>query len=202
MKRQWRPIAVTAVAVVLVLSISGVVLAGGPGWKTGSNVDASTTPATGVCSSVTTALVPLSDAEKAALLFMREEEKLARDVYTALYARWSVPAFSNIATSESRHMASVKTLLDRYGLTDPVGVDTPGVFVDPELQAAYTQLVAQGSQSLTEALKVGVTIETLDIEDLEALLGISTHADITQVAKNLLRGSQSHLAAFSRLLAD
>jgi hypothetical protein len=202
MKRQWRPIAVTALAVVLILSINGVVLAGGPGWKTGSNVDASTTPATGVCNSVTTALVPLSDAEKAALLFMREEEKLARDVYAALYARWSVPAFSNIATSESRHMASVKTLLDRYGLTDPVSVDTPGVFVDPELQAAYTQLVALGSQSLTEALKVGVTIETLDIEDLEALLGISTHADITQVAKNLLRGSQSHLAAFSRLLAD
>jgi hypothetical protein len=203
MKRRWRPIAVTVLAVVLVLSVGGVVLAGGPGWKTGSNPDTSTSPATGsVCNPVTTALVPLSDAEKGALLFMREEEKLARDVYTALYAKWSVPVFSSIASSESRHMASVKTLLDRYGLTDPVGVDTPGVFVNPELQAAYTQLIAQGGASLTGALNAGVTIEKLDIEDLEALLGISTHPDITQVAKNLLRGSQSHLAAFTRLLAD
>ena len=151
----------------------------------------------------TTILIPLSDVEKSALLFMREEEKLARDVYTTLYAKWGVPVFSTIATSESRHMASIKTLLDRYGLTDPVAVDTlPGVFVNSELQAAYTQLVAQGNRSLEEALKAGVTIETLDIEDLQALIAVSAHNDATQVAQNLLRGSQNHRAAFTRILAN
>jgi len=205
MKKRWKPIAVIATAVVLVLAISGVVFAGGPPWKAGSNVGVRSIPATGSVSTsgtATTTVIPLSDAEKSALLFLREEEKLARDVYTALYARWGVPVFSNIATAESQHTASVKTLLDRYGLTDPVAVDTPGIFVDSELQAAYTQLVAQGNQSLEEALKAGVTIETLDIEDLRALITISAHNDVTQVAQNLLHGSQNHLAAFTRLLAN
>lgn len=135
------------------------------------------------------------------LVFLREEEKLARDVYTALYAEWKISAFCNIAISESRHMASVKTLLDRYELMDPSAVDEPGVFANTELQTLYDQLVTQGSQSLQEALKVGVSIETLDIGDLEELISVSTRADVKNVAQNLLRGSQNHLAAFSRLLA-
>jgi len=187
----------------LILAISGIALAGGPGWKTGSSLTTSAVlGALGVSEPGTATLAPLSDAEKEALLFMREEEKLARDVYAALYTKWNIPVFSNIAASETRHMASIKTLLDRYGLADPVAVDTPGVFVNVELQAAYTQLVAQGSQSLMEALKVGVTIETLDIEDLEEVLTISTHPDVTQVAGNLLRGSQNHMEAFTRLMAE
>ncbi|MCE5254529.1 MAG: DUF2202 domain-containing protein [Actinomycetia bacterium] len=203
MKRQWKPVLVGAVAALLVLTVGGVALAGGSRWKEESGIEPSATRA--VCSVSepgTAAAVPLSETESEALLFMREEEKLARDVYTALYDRWGVSVFANIATSESRHMTSVKTLLDHYGLTDPVAVDTPGVFAEPDLQALYTQLVAQGTQSLNEALQVGVTIETLDIEDLEALLAASNHADISRVAENLLSGSENHLAAFTRHLAE
>ncbi len=116
-------------------------------------------------------------------------------------SEWGKKTFSNIAASEQRHMDSVKTLLDAYGLADPIGADTPGVFTNAELQAAYDALVAQGSQSLEEALKVGVAIEELDIEDLQALLAMSPSADITEVAQNLLKGSQNHLASFTRLLA-
>jgi hypothetical protein len=43
--------------------------------------------------------VDLSDAEKASLTLMREEEKLARDVYVYVYDIWGTPIFSNIATS-------------------------------------------------------------------------------------------------------
>jgi hypothetical protein len=201
MKRRWKPLAVAALAVILVLAIGGVVHAGGPGWMGRSNAGTSSIPAAGnVSEPGTTTLIPLSDEEEAALLFMREEEKLARDVYTTLHDIWNLPVFDNIATSESRHMASIKTLLDRYGLADPVTVDEPGVFVDPDLQARYTELVAQGTQSLKQAREVGRTIETLDIEDLDSLISLSTHSDITQVARNLLRGSQNHLAAFTRLL--
>ena len=39
----------------------------------------------------------LSAEETASLLFMREEEKLARDVYNALYATWGQQTFLNIA---------------------------------------------------------------------------------------------------------
>jgi hypothetical protein len=201
MRKRWKAIAAVAIAVVLVLAIAGAVLAGGLGWRSGSGATTSSTLAAGgAAASVTAAAVSLSNEEKASLLFLREEEKLARDVYTALSATWNVRVFSNISASESRHMASVKTLLDRYGLTDPVGVNGPGAFDNPDLQALYTQLVTQGSRSLQDAYEVGVAIETLDIEDLEALLAMpSLPADVATVVTNLLAGSKNHLASFSRL---
>ncbi len=48
----------------------------------------------------------LNQAETDALLFMYEEEKLARDVYTSLAALYTQPMFSNIASSEQTHMDS------------------------------------------------------------------------------------------------
>lgn len=145
------------------------------------------------------AAAPLSAAEEADLLFMREEEKLARDVYTAMYARWRQPIFRNIAASEQTHMNAILTLLNRYGLPDPAA-DAPGVFNNPELQALYDELVAQGNLSRVEALRVGVAIEEADIADLQASLAHTTHADIRLVYNNLLRGSRNHLRAFTRQL--
>ncbi|WP_419638142.1 DUF2202 domain-containing protein [Thiolapillus sp.] len=74
---------------------------------------------------VTTAL---SDAEAATLVFMREEEKLTRDVYITLYDQWEHPVFNNISGSEQRHMDSMKSKIDKYGLVDPVTDDTVGIF--------------------------------------------------------------------------
>ncbi|MEW6286563.1 MAG: DUF2202 domain-containing protein [Chloroflexota bacterium] len=137
----------------------------------------------------------LSAEETASLLFMREEEKLARDVYNALYAIWGQPTFQNIAASEQAHMDEVKALLDRYGLADPA-LD-PGKFTDPTLQALYDQLVAQGSASLADALKVGAAIEEIDILDLQTRLTQTDNADIQWVFNNLMSGSVNHLQAFT-----
>jgi hypothetical protein len=137
----------------------------------------------------------VSAEEAASLLYMREEEKLARDVYNALYATWGQPTFQNIASSEQTHMDAVKQLLDRYGLTDPALA--PGQFTDPNLQALYNQLVAQGSTSLTDALNVGAQIEQTDIADLQSRLTQTDNADIQFVYNNLLSGSYNHLAAFT-----
>ncbi|NLE11637.1 MAG: DUF2202 domain-containing protein [Actinobacteria bacterium] len=191
MKPRWKLIVFGVLVVVIVATMAGVALAGrGPGGEQ---------PA-GATMARTTSVMPLSSEEAAELIYMREEEKLARDVYLVLYEKWEVDEFENIATSESRHMASVKRLLDRYGLADPVGADAPGVFANTDLQAAYDSLVAQGLQSLEDAFEVGVAIEKLDIADLKELIAISTHRDVTRVAENLLRGSERHLAAFKKLL--
>ena len=130
------------------------------------------------------------------LLFMREEEKLARDVYVYLGGLHDLPIFTNIASSEQRHMDAVLTLLVRYGLEDPAAGNEPGEFTDPGLQALYDQLIVQGSGSLDAALRVGVLIEETDIADLEDCLLDVIHNDIQRVYENLLRGSQNHLAAF------
>jgi hypothetical protein len=140
----------------------------------------------------------LSAEETAALLFMREEEKLARDVYNALYAAWGQQTFLNIAASEQMHMDEVKALMDRYALTDPALA--PGQFTDPTLQTLYDQLMAQGSLSLADALKVGATIEEVDIVDLQTRLAQTDNADIQLLFTNLMNGSYSHLKAFTGTL--
>jgi hypothetical protein len=143
---------------------------------------------------------PLSQQEIESILLMREEEKLARDVYLTLGQQWNVRVFANIARSESRHMAAIKGLIQRYGLQDPVVDDTPGVFTNPKLAQLYDNLVRAGSASAADAYRVGVKIEELDIADLQEGLTTVTHSDIQRVYQNLLRASQNHLRAFTSQL--
>ncbi|MFZ5446842.1 MAG: DUF2202 domain-containing protein [Myxococcota bacterium] len=138
----------------------------------------------------------LQSSEAEALRLMREEEKLARDVYLTLAAKWNLAIFSNIASSEQTHMDSVLSLLTRYRLPDPAAGNGVGVFVAPQLQALHDQLVAQGSVSMTAALTVGATIEDLDIADLQRLSGETGRADILRVYANLMKGSRNHLRSF------
>ena len=149
------------------------------------------------------AAIPASDLsteEAAALLYMYEEEKLARDVYNTLYTTWNIPTFQNIAASEQMHMDSVKSLLDRYGLTAPALA--PGSFADASLQNLYTALVAQGNLSVGDALKVGAAIEEIDILDLQTRLAATDNADIQMIYQNLVKGSNSHLQAFTGALLN
>lgn len=144
----------------------------------------------------------LSQEEINDLLHMREEEKLARDVYLTLSKIYPLPVFRNIARSEERHMEMVGLLLQKYGLADPVAEtgDRVGVFKNPKLQKLYEQLVAQGKSSLIDALKVGATIEDLDIKDLEEAIARTDNQDIKTVYQNLMKGSRNHMRAFVRLL--
>jgi len=139
----------------------------------------------------------LTAMEADGLAFMREEEKLARDVYLTLYEVWNMPIFQNIAGSESTHMDAVLTLLERYGLEDPSAGKAVGAFENPELQALYDELVDLGNQSLADALKVGAAIEEIDILDLEERLAQTERSDISMVYESLLKGSRNHLRSFT-----
>ena len=137
-----------------------------------------------------------SQEELDGLAYMREEEKLARDVYLTLYEQWGIPVFQNIAGSEQAHMDSVLMLLEQYGQADPAAGLEVGEFSDPLFQSLYEDLVAQGSLSQADALIVGATIEDLDIYDLEELLAETENEYIVQVYNNLLAGSENHMRAF------
>jgi len=143
----------------------------------------------------------LADAEKSWLTYMREEEKLARDVYRYLFDKWDSRIFSNISTSEQRHMDTLKTLLDGYGVPDPTAGKGRGEFSDPKLQALYDKLIQQGSTSIVEALKVGVIIEKTDMDDLHDAIASTTLIDVKTVYNNILGGSLNHLSAFNSNLA-
>ncbi len=140
----------------------------------------------------------IGEEEIADLLFMREEEKLAHDVYTVLFDQYGQKIFTNIAASELKHTEAVKMLLDRYGLEDPVGDNGPGVFSNEDLQTLYNDLIESGSQSLTDAFLVGLAIEEIDILDLEEAMAGTELLDILLVYENLLKGSHNHLRAFVR----
>ncbi|WP_202318966.1 DUF2202 domain-containing protein [Archaeoglobus neptunius] len=142
----------------------------------------------------------LSEAEKDGILHMREEEKLARDVYQTLYDKWGLQIFSNIAKSEQTHMDAVKLLIDKYGLEDPAEGKGVGEFTNPAFTELYNKLVAEGSKSTVDALKVGALIEEIDIVDLQKYLSETSKEDIKIVYENLMKGSRNHLRAFTSML--
>ena len=145
----------------------------------------------------------ISAAEKNGLLVMREEEKLAKDVYLTLYKKWNLNVFNNISSIEETHTSAVLSLLHKYNIPDPAGNNAVGVFENVTLQKLYIDLVAQGSVSLLEGVKVGATIEDLDIFDLEEYLKDVDNKDITYVINNLTKGSRNHLRSFySQILSQ
>jgi hypothetical protein len=155
----------------------------------------------------TLATLPIEDlsvAEQEFLAFMREEEKLAHDVYIQLDSLWRgyTRVFGNIANSEASHTESVRQLLVRYSLPDPTATLAAGVFQNTTLQNLYTQLVAAGSVSLLDGLKVGAAIEEIDMIDLNKALLETDNQDITLIYQNLLKGSRNHLRSFVSNLAN
>lgn len=143
----------------------------------------------------------LTMAEKEGLQLMREEEKLAHDVYTVLYEKWQLPIFNNISNSESRHFDAVGYLLETYEINDPAFSEI-GKFRNKELSDLYDSLLTKGSKSLLAALEVGAFIEEVDIKDLDDLLAMKPDSTISMVYENLLRGSGNHLRAFTGQLAS
>ena len=142
-------------------------------------------------------LEALTAEEIVHITYMREEEKLARDVYLTLYELYQAPIFSNISESEQRHMDALKRMIERYGIEDPVKDDAVGVFTNQDFSTLYRELVEKGKVGYCDALQVGIDIEILDIEDIETALPDIEAQDINRVLNNLLNGSYNHLNAFN-----
>ncbi|MBS4729515.1 DUF2202 domain-containing protein [Mycobacterium sp. SM1] len=151
------------------------------------NVDDSLEPAAGG---------PLSDGERADLVLIREEERLARDLYRRFHRAWGMPIFENIAASEQRHYDAIGRMLQRYNVPDPSVGQPPGVYADTKLQSAYDMWLARGLSSVQGAYAVGVELETGDIADLSSAVGRTDEDAIHRVYENLRAASESHLGAF------
>ena len=135
------------------------------------------------------------------LQYMREEEKLARDVYQYLYDQYGQNVFKNIRSSEQAHMDAVLKVMQQFGIQD-IAHPTPGLFNHPELQTLYNSLIEQGKTSLPNALIVGATIEDVDIKDLGLAVAGTTNATITSMYQKLECGSGNHLRAFAGNLSS
>ena len=144
----------------------------------------------------TNSTLVLTEQEQSDLLFMREEEKLARDVYIYFDELYSINIFGNISSSEQTHMDAVLVLIEKYGLEDPASKEI-GIFNNKALQELYDDLISQGKKSLEDALRVGATIEDVDIRDLDEAIAGTNKSDIIEMYERLNCGSRNHMRAFS-----
>lgn len=158
--------------------------------------------ALGSCKKETTTVTGISDQEKLDLIFLREEEKLARDVYIFSFNKYAEDIFSNISNSEQSHMNAVLALLNKYNVADPASPDVIGVFQNADLQDLYNQLTAISDSSLTHALTVGATIEDLDIHDIDDFISNTNNASILDTYDKLSCGSGNHLRSFVSVLGS
>ncbi|RIV73217.1 DUF2202 domain-containing protein [Flagellimonas aequoris] len=142
----------------------------------------------------------ISEEDKNALLFMLEEEKLARDTYAFLYDTWGMVQFNNIKQSEELHMTAVVTLLDAFNVDYEILPN--GEFDNNDLQALYNKFEEDGVMDEVSALKIGATIEDLDIVDLEEHIQATTNSDIASVFASLQCGSRNHLRSFTQSLEN
>ncbi|MEZ7236235.1 DUF2202 domain-containing protein [Rhodococcus sp. GXMU-t2271] len=138
----------------------------------------------------------LSTQEQSDLVAMREEERLARDLYQQFAQKWGVQIFERISVSEQRHYDAVGGLLGRYGVSDPSAGLAVGAYADPQLQDAYDGWLARGSTSVEEAYAVGAELEAADVDGLSTAIEVSDEDAIDRVYGNLRTGSEHHLQAF------
>lgn len=144
----------------------------------------------------------LSENEKAGILLMREEEKMARDVYQSLNDKWDQMPFVHISESEINHMARMKLLIDKYQLKDPVekNADQRGVYENMMLKKLYEELTTSGKTSLEAAFRAGAKVEEVDIRDLKEAMANTSNAEIKSTYSDLINASENHLRAFVRNL--
>jgi hypothetical protein len=138
----------------------------------------------------------LDPYETATLLYLREEEKLARDVYATLYDSWQKNVFLNIYRAEQKHMEALLRQIEKYELDDPVTDDTAGAFSDDTLVELYLELIDSGDDSLLDAFQVGGRIEEKQIADLESAIAETEESSLINAYGNLLAASRNHLRTF------
>ena len=141
-------------------------------------------------------ITQITQEEKDCLIFMREEEKMARDVYLYAFDLYGMQIFSNIANSEQTHMDKILELLNTYEISDPASSEM-GVFNNVDLQTLYNELIAKCDSSRLDAFTVGATIEDVGLKDLENCSESTNKVDIITVYENLSCGSRNHMRAFS-----
>ena len=137
----------------------------------------------------------LSSAQTSQLVVLANEEKMAHDLYVTLADATGLRQFSNIAASETQHLAAVRSLMSQYGVNDPTANLAVGEFSLSEVRDLYAKLVKQ-SVSATAARSAGVKVERLDIAQLRDMLKQFSQTDVRASLAQLKRASFRHLRAF------
>jgi hypothetical protein len=146
----------------------------------------------------------ITESEKAAIISVAQEEKVAHDFYAAMYELHGLTPFRSISKSEGLHMDKAKNLIDHFGIEDPNTeyYDTPGKFKTNKFQVIYDDLVRKGSKSIEDALIESAKFEELDVVDIEKLNSTVQNDHIKSTFESLIGISKNHLKAIVRELSE
>ena len=198
-----RVLAGVIVGMIIVMGMGGAVAKGGK-W---SSPDAE--------------VMVIDSNEQTHLFFMREEEKLARDVYLTIGTMYpNAAVFGKIDDSEQRHTMAVKAKIEKYGYEDPNTNDNIGVYTGEDyggyFKGKYYEFIDRAAINDLEALYVGAYIEELDVMDINQCPAVvvemdngindvtecgkiyTKNPDIIRLYGSLLDGSRNHLQAYVR----
>lgn len=146
---------------------------------------------------------PAGRRERSDLRFIREQEKLTRDVHLSLYERWRHRAFRKAAFRERSHINWTLVLLQKYGLGDPAANLGVGVFTRADLQELYHDLTQLGAHSFGSGLTVAAALEEMNIYTFRMrALRRTQNQDMRTLYQNLMRGARNNLRVFHRLMTQ
>jgi hypothetical protein len=142
----------------------------------------------------------LTQAQRTQLAVMAQDEKLTHDLYAQFAKIYGTRVFSNLAAAEAQHLTALRTLMQRYGVTDPTAGKAAGVFGSASVQASYDQLLAQGRTGQQAALKVAQNLEQQAVARYGgAISGLQAPA-AKQVYTHLQAAETRHLTAIGNWL--
>jgi len=141
---------------------------------------------------------PLGADEQRDLQRIREQRKLARDLYWDLAKHWGSLVLVRLGAAEQAHLNALDTLLDHYDLSDPVAGPAVGESGDPKFHALHAQIVEVGHRSEMAASQAGLLVEEMSLSDLAAARARTRRPEIAAVYDDLLRDSRNHLRALFR----
>ena len=127
---------------------------------------------------------------------VREDEKVARDLYFSFFGTFGLKPFENIGKAEDNHIKATEKLFDYYEIDYPA-LSENGKFENAIRQKLFDSLLLKGTPEL-EAFKVMAMLEESNIVEYGEVLKTIANPNIKIVIENLARASANHFKAAIR----
>lgn len=142
--------------------------------------------------------ITLNELELDDIKKISDDEMLAYKTYKYICDKYDINIFNNITESELTHYNAVSYIISKSNLTDEKYNE---MFYLEESQVLYDELTKKADMSVTEALKVALKIEELDIKDIEMVKANSSNPELLSLYNNLQKASRNHLRSFNKVLS-
>lgn len=133
--------------------------------------------------------------DKALLLKLYSEEKMAYDLYGEFYERWQLNVFSDVQQREARHVWCVEVIMNKYSAAVSAG-DKKILYHDKETENLYNELSVKGCISDLSALEAAAYLKEKFISDLRTRALNVNDGYLLKVIFLLEKAAQSHFKAF------